>query len=154
MERNICCFTGHRTIPEERISYVLSRLQEEIKELINGGVRYFICGGALGFDTLAAETVLNFKKSFGDISLILYLPCPSQSQKWKKSDVVKYNKILNTADSVIYTSPEYYNGCMLKRNRMMADASLFCVAYITKRGGGTFYTVEYARQKGLKMIYI
>lgn len=56
-----CCFTGHRRIPPEAIAPLRERLEAEIESLIRQGVRYFGAGGALGFDTLAAEAVLDLK---------------------------------------------------------------------------------------------
>ena len=50
-----CCFTGHRRIPPEAVAPLRERLEAEIESLIRQGVRYFGAGGALGFDTLAAE---------------------------------------------------------------------------------------------------
>ena len=56
-----CCFTGHRRIPPEAVAPLRERLEAEIESLIRQGVRYFGAGGALGFDTLAAEAVLDLK---------------------------------------------------------------------------------------------
>ena len=53
-----CCFTGHRRIPPEVVAPLRERLEAEIESLIRQGVRYFGAGGALGFDPLAAEAVL------------------------------------------------------------------------------------------------
>ena len=43
---------------------------------------------------------------------------------------------------------------MAKRNRHLVDNSSVCVAYLTRSGGGTAYTVEYAKKHGLKIINI
>ena len=155
MNENNCCFTGHRVINPKNLPYVRAKLSEEILRLIlNKNVSCFICGGALGFDTLAAETVLSFRGIYRDISLVLCLPCRTQADKWSFSDGERYFKILKVADSVIYASDEYYRGCMHKRNRMMVDASAYCIAYLTKQRGGTFYTANYAEKKGLNVVYI
>ena len=41
---------------------------------------------------------------------------------------------------------------MYKRNRHLVDNSGICVCYLTKDKGGTAYTVEYEKQKGLQII--
>ena len=41
----------------------------------------------MGFDTLAAKTVLDLKKDYPDIKLILVLPCLNQTRGWKDADV-------------------------------------------------------------------
>lgn len=54
---------------------------------------YFGAGGALGFDTLAAQTVLELKKKYPDIRLILVLPCLSQTRNWKAANISEYERI-------------------------------------------------------------
>lgn len=76
----VCCFTGHRHIPEEDYEILKQRLQQEIERLIANDVYYFGAGGALGFDTLTALTVLELKKQYPFIKLILVLPCPEQAK--------------------------------------------------------------------------
>ena len=147
-----CFFTGHRTMPAD--PEIQKRLEQEIITLINQGVRYFGSGGALGFDTAAALTVLKLKEDFPHIRLILVLPCKNQADSWNEKDKKIYHLILNQADKVVYTSEHYYAGCMHKRNRHLADHSGVCICYLTESKGGTAYTVAYARGKGLKVINI
>lgn len=58
------------------------------------------------------------------------------------------------ADKVVYTSQEYTRGCMHKRNRHLVDNSSACISYLTENKGGTFYTVNYAKSKGVEVINI
>ena len=117
--------------------------------LIDKGVLFYGAGGALGFDTIAAESVLELKEKYPQIKLILVLPCKDQTSGWYDSDVKKYNEILSRADKVVYTSERYYDGCMLKRNRYLVDNSGYCICYLKRNTGGTAYTVNYARQLGV-----
>lgn len=41
---------------------------------------------------------------------------------------------------------------MHKRNRHLVNDSSVCVCYQTRLGGGTAYTVGYAKEKGLAII--
>ena len=75
---------------------------------------YFGAGGALGFDTLAAQCVLSLKKQYPHIKLILVLPCITQTKGWSKDDIATYEEIKSQADKVVYTSYDYFRGCMLK----------------------------------------
>ena len=52
---------------------------------------------------------------------------------------------------LVCLSERYYQGCMHERNRYMVDHSRVCICYLTERTGGTAYTVEYARSRGLKI---
>lgn len=64
MREKICCFTGHRHIPEESYQQVKNKLEQTIKKLYNSGIIYYGAGGALGFDCLSAETVLRLREKY------------------------------------------------------------------------------------------
>lgn len=146
-----CCFSGHRIIPVGKRARVTEELKKIISELYSGGIDTFLCGGAMGFDMLAAESVLAFKAKTRDIRLVMALPCMNQAEKWGVEQKQNYNRILREADEVIYLSEEYTKGCMHARNRFMADCSSVCVCYCQSGSGGTAYTVDYARRLGLKI---
>ncbi len=152
MKEKTCCFTGHRNIPPGDCAKIQERLEDEIIRLLGLGVQYFGTGGALGFDTMAALTVLKLKPKFPYIRLILVLPCKDQTKAWCEEDIKIYNRIREKADKVVYISERYHRGCMYERNRHLADHSAFCVCYLTKKSGGTAYTVDYAKKKGLNTI--
>ncbi len=113
---------------------------------------YFGAGGALGFDTLAAQCVLSLRKRYPHIKLILVLPCTAQTKGWSKDDIAIYEEIKSQADKVVYTSHDYFRGCMFKRNRHLVNGSSVCIAYLTQEKGGTAYTVNYAKEQGLTVI--
>lgn len=151
--KNLCvCFTGHRVIAPCAAPAVASRLYDTLKELIHEGFSEFAAGGALGFDTLAAKTVLALKREFPIIKLTLILPCREQTKGWRSADTDVYDYILKSADEIIYTAEEYSAGCMHKRNRRLVDESSVCVCYLTEERGGTAYTVKYAEKSGLRII--
>lgn len=149
MREKTACFTGHRKIPPESISELSQRLKNTLLRLIEEGYMYFGAGGALGFDTLAAQCVLSLKNQHPHIKLILVLPCITQTKGWSENDIAIYEEIKSQADKVVYTSREYSRGCMFKRNRHLVDCSSVCVAYLTQEKGGTAYTVNYAKEHGL-----
>lgn len=122
--------------------------------LIEQGYRYFGAGGALGFDTLAAQAVLRLRERYPQIRLILVLPCLNQTRGWPQADIDTYEEIKRCADKVTYTSEHYFRGCMQKRNRHLVDNSSACICYLTKPTGGTAYTVDYARRMGLRIINV
>ena len=152
MRAKTCCFTGHREIPLLQRHRIAKKLQQEIIKLIQEGVVYFGAGGALGFDTLAAQTVLRMKAQYSEIKLILVLPCESQADRWDEKDRRVYEEIKLKADKVKYTSIAYTSGCMHKRNRHLVDNSSVCVSYMTKNTGGTAYTVDYAKKNHVRVI--
>ena len=151
MINRTCCFTGHRKIPLDQLESVTQRLRDAVIASIKDGYLYFGAGGALGFDTLAARTVLDLKKDYPQIKLILVLPCRTQSRGWKQEDIEEYNRIMKAADKVVYTSQDYNNGCMHKRNRHLVDNSSLCICYLNSNTGGTAYTVDYAISVGCRV---
>lgn len=149
MRDQTCCFSGHRIIPNQERERIAHRLEEEIRKLIQQEYRYFGAGGALGFDTLAAQTILRLKSEFPHIKLILVLPCKNQADRWSAIDRAIYEDIKRQADKVVYVAESYTRDCMFKRNRHLVDYSSVCICYLTKASGGTAYTINYARAKGL-----
>ena len=154
MREDACCFTGHRDIPPEILLALAAKVEAEVLELIAYGIRYFYAGGALGFDTLAAETVLRLRDQFPQIQLILALPNREQTRGWSAASVERYESILRRANEVIYTSEHYTRGCMQRRNRFIVDHSAVCVAYCTRATGGSAYTLQYARKSGLHILLL
>ncbi|MBE6637832.1 MAG: DUF1273 domain-containing protein [Ruminococcaceae bacterium] len=149
-----CCFTGHRNIPQDQRDALMERLKKEIVLLAGNGYCRFIAGGALGFDTMAAEAVLALKSQYPTLQLALALPHTEQAKSWSEQDRAVYNDILQRADSVTYTSAGRGRGCMQIRNRYMVDHSSFCICYLAKDNGGTAYTVKYAGKRGVAVVNI
>lgn len=128
------------------------RLDQTIQLLVDEGIRYFGTGGALGFDTMAAQAVLRAREHNPQIKLILVLPCKDQTRGWREKDIETYESIKKTANKVTHISVEYTRDCMFKRNRHLVDNSGVCVAYLTEATGGTAYTVDYAKKQGVRVI--
>lgn len=149
---NTCCFTGHHLLPAEEISEIEHCIEKQVQRLMEQKVFCFAAGGAIGFDTIAAQVILKLKQIYPEVKLILVLPCRNQSAKWKLEDKNKYEEILSNADQIIYTSEHYWKGCMQKRNRYLVDMSTYCIFYLTKAAGGTSYTVRLAQKSGLTML--
>ena len=114
-----------------------------------------MAGGAIGFDAIAAQSILNLKSNYTELKFILAIPCKDKSVKWSDKDKYIYEDIKRRADKVIYTSKKYEKNCMLKRNQFMVDNSNFIIsAWDGRKIGGTYYTVNYAKKLGKKIIFI
>lgn len=77
-----CCFTGHRIIPPGEESKILIRVRHRLIPLIQSGVTYFGVGGALGFDTMMADMLLELKKENSRMRIIEVLPFEGYRAKW------------------------------------------------------------------------
>lgn len=151
-----CFFTGHRKLPAKKIQEIKSSIAENIETLITQyDVRDFISGGAQGFDMIAAETVIEMKKSYPHIRLLMYLPCYGQSSKWDDAQKYRYRIVLSHADEIIYvTESEYKEGCMNVRNMRMVKDAFFCIAFCLMRRSGTGLTLRHAENSDTKIINI
>ena len=147
-----CCFTGHRIIkitPE-----LVQGLRGAIIGVIGKGVTEFYDGGAIGFDVLCAETIVEMKAEYSDIKLHLLLPCPPKEQikGWNKAQITRYEKMLNAADSVTVVSEHYTKECMKRRNQQLVELADCCICYCTNPRSGTGQTVRMAKDKGIDII--
>ncbi len=147
-----CCFTGHRII--KTTSELVRRLRNAIIDVIGKGITEFYDGGAIGFDILCAETVMEMKKEYHDIKLHLLLPCPPKEQikGWNKAQIARYEKMLNAADSVTVVSEHYTKGCMKRRNQQLVELADCCICYCTNPRSGTGQTVRMAKDNGIETI--
>ncbi len=154
MNYKTCCFTGHRSIPPMKQIALKRELKNTVQALIAQGVTEFRCGGALGFDTMAARAVCGEKKKNPLLRLVMMLPCREQTKFWSPADIRTYENILKHADEIVYTSEHYSQGCMHTRNRRLVEGSDVCVTYCERETGGTAYTVRYAQTQGLAVLHL
>lgn len=153
MRKHACCFTGHRMISLMDRPALEYALRQEIRRLFESGVTEFYAGGAVGFDMLAENAVLELREEL-PIHLHLMLPCRNQHEKWSVKLQKEYDRILKLADSVQYISEEYTDTCMLRRNDAMVEASAYCICFLKQNRGGTAYTVNRAKRAGCTVIHL
>ena len=140
-----CSFTGHRELPED---FDKENLTKTLETLIKKGVTTFYNGGAKGFDLISAEIVLDLKKKYPFITLILCIPCINQEKYYTEEDKKKYQEIFKKADEKIYISNyAYFKGCMQKRDIYLVDHCDILIAFLKKEKGGTAFTVSYCKKK-------
>lgn len=158
-----CCFSGHRaqSLPwkfneaSPRCQIMKEKLKEEIIKAIKRGYVNFICGMALGFDVICAETVIELKKEYPEIKIIGALPCRTQDKLWQEKDKKRYREILEKLDKIRCIYDEYIGAeCMLERNRYMVNNSSLLIALFNGKPGGTKSTIEYAKKQNLRIIVI
>ena len=146
-------FTGHRKIKGDtaELSKKLYNLLE--KDIVSYDLTDFYAGGALGFDTLGAQTVLKLKKQFPHIRLHLVLPCPTeeQTETYNEKDKKEFTEILDSADSSETVCPHKTNDCMKLRNARLIEFADLCYCYFNENQfrSGTGQTVRMAEKKGI-----
>lgn len=117
------------------------------------GCRNFFCGMAMGYDLLAAETVLSLQSELPDLRLIAVIPYRGQTERWSDAMKSRHDDILRNANDTVILSEHYYQGCLLRRNDYMVGRSSRLIAWFNGNPkGGTFYTYRIAKAKGLTVI--
>lgn len=139
-----CAFTGHRELDE---SFSIKKLQKIVYDLAEKGVENFFCGMAKGFDLFAGEEVVKIKEVFPNVKLIACVPYFGQEKGYSQENKKRYVTILKNCDAKFTFADVYYKGCMLDRDRYMADHADVLVADLKKKKGGTAYTVGYFEKK-------
>ncbi len=152
MEIKTCCFTGHRHLSHEEREILTEELDRYLLALCDLGCTEFRVGGALGFDTLAAQRVLALRETHPQCRLHMILPCRDQEARWPLSDRIAYRQVLERANYVTYVQDTYTKGCMYMRNRALVDGSDLVIAYLKHDGGGTAYTCRYAQKHDVRVI--
>lgn len=150
-------FSGHRTLSAAGVASVMelrNELYTIISNLYNEGYTNFLNGMAIGFDMMAAEVVVEFRKSHPDVKLYAVIPFQGQELRYSHSDRLRYKRLYDSADERIYISETYTsNRDYLKRNEYLVANSSILVSYCDGRPrSGTTSTVSKASRAGLKTI--
>ena len=163
MNRNTCAFTGHRPhkLPwkenedDLRCIALKKALTKQITALAEAGITDHFSGMAEGTDHYCAQIVLSLREKNPVLKLHCILPHVGQEAKWSDSAQERYHSILKQADFVEYVSRDYYDGCMIARNRRLVEsAGLLLAVYNGARRSGTGATVNYARKLDREIIVI
>ena len=145
----ICCVTGHRDIPEEKMDRIQKLLRQEILAAIEDGYTHFISGFAAGADLLFADIVAELKEIY-PITLEAAIPYPGRM----KTPDETFQRLIQCCDTVKIHSDSYFKGCYMRRNRYMVDQSQRVVAvYDGRLTGGTAATVRYAKGKDVRVVW-
>lgn len=145
-----CALTGHRRMKDD---FEEAALFERLKQLIDDGCKTFYCGMAMGFDLKACECLLKMKKTY-DIEIVACVPAPEQPDRYPKQEKERYQRLLSLCDRKHVSCEHMTQFCFFERNRYMVDHCDVLVAYLYEKRGGTAYTVNYARQKGKKILFV
>lgn len=159
-----CCFTGYRP---SKFTFKLSAADKEyvrfenalvegVLNLIEQGCTVFYTGMAMGFDIIAAETVLLLKKAktINGIRLISVLPFETQGESFNDFWREKYNFVIDNCDEKIILSEKYHSGCYQVRNKYMVDNSDFVLTWYDGKAGGTRNTLDYAAKNNRKIFNV
>lgn len=157
-----CCFSGYRPSKlsfgdderDVRCVELKEQLTYEIVKMLADGVTTFYTGMAMGVDIWCAELVLILKPRNKDIRLIAVIPHEGQANYWDEHWRDRYFKALSQVDEKVLIQMNYTKDCMHKRNRYMVEHSQHLIAVWDGQTGGTAYTLNYAKKKGLNIVIL
>lgn len=145
MNEKICCVTGHRYVHAHDVTYVKSKLQDEIELAISEHFTTFITGMADGVDLLFAELVIEKKSIYPQLRLEAAIPYCNRLY----SKNIQLQKCLAGCNSIHIQQQKYDMNCYMNRNRYMVDQSSRVIAvYDGRKSGGTLFTMKYAQTLG------
>ena len=154
-----CAFTGYRPqkMPwgEDEGSPLCvafkARLKRALESLIGDGYVTFLSGCARGFDTMAAEAVLELRETYPWIRLEMVSPWDGQANRWSDADKLRRAHLFEQADQIVYISHVYSKEVYFKRNAWMVAHCDLLLAAFDGQPGGTAMTVAYAHERGVKV---
>lgn len=134
---NMVAFTGHRHWKYCDVKASLDDIAGKY-----GRDAVWICGGAVGLDSHAAQYAMENK-----IRLWLVLPFPPavMSKYWNPAQKELIQKTIKYAEKLSVLSPVYDVRFYQDRNERMVDQSQVLCAFFNGSAGGTANCVRYAR---------
>ena len=147
------CFTGHRKVKD--VETIKNKLISTVEKFINDGFSNFITGGARGFDTLAAQTVLLLKEKYPHIKRIYV------RAEFPYIDDSYRNYLLERFEDTYYPEKMIDAGkaAYIERNYEMINKSKYCIVFYDenyvppKRKHSRKDLIEYQPQSGTKLAY-
>jgi uncharacterized phage-like protein YoqJ len=104
------CFTGHRPVKlggyndqTNFHSVLYPVLYQTLERFYNVSMRTCVSGMALGWDTWAAEAVLQLKSIHPDVRLIAAVPFLTQPLIWPLESQIRWRNIVQQADEIWLT---------------------------------------------------
>ena len=147
-----CCVSGSVVLPYHD-QEIRRRIRELAAKLVAAGVVYFLVGGDIGFDMIAAGTLLTMRRNDGlPIQVISVLPFPGYSDHWMEEYRLRQKHIMLHSDRVLYVSREKRPFIRAERDRKMADRAEYCLTYCTGPGGEEAELIRYALDRGLLVL--
>lgn len=136
---SICCFFGHRNVPDS----IKPLLEKEIENLIiNGIADSFYVGNQGNFDILVYNCLKTLSKKYSNIRFKVLLAYPNYSNIYETSDTYYPKRLKNVSDK----------SAIPIRNNIMIEKSDTVICFVERNTGGAARYVRAAEIRGLKII--
>ena len=101
---------------------------------------------------LAAECVIELKKTYDAVRLVLYLPCHHPGTYWSDEDLIRSHRMMGMADEIRFVREEYTPECLKERNEMLVQNAEYGIAFLLTGRSGTGQTLAYAKKRGRQIV--
>lgn len=136
---SICCFFGHRNVPDS----IKPLLEKEIENLIiNGIADSFYVGNQGNFDILVYNCLKTLSKKYSNIRFKVLLAYPNYSNIYETSDTYYPKRLKNVSEK----------SAIPIRNNIMIEKSDTVICFVERNTGGAARYVRAAEIRGLKII--
>lgn len=157
-------FTGHRPNAfggwdekSEMAREVKIWLYQAIERAIKKGRLTFVTGMAIGVDIWAGEAVLALKAKYPHVKLICACPYPSQADRWKDFNKLRWQRLMQDCDEFVVVSNDPPEGSpkfefakrLNVRNEFMVDVAPIGIGVLRSdtTKGGTVNCLKYAKKQ-------
>lgn len=147
----IITFIGNRILDQEQ--WMKEKVKSAIMSVLRDGeYTTFYCGGYGAFDRLCESVCRSVQKTSKECELVYVTPYMTETQQKK----LQREQAAFRYDSVLYPPLERVplRLAIIKRNEWMIDQADLIISYVKYTSGGAFRSLEYARKKGKRIVYL
>lgn len=102
---------------DKKLFYIKEFIKQRIRQYADNGLEWIIITGQLGIELWAGLAVLELEKELPHLKLAVLIPFKGFAENWNTVNKALYQKIIEIADYVNYTShDEYKHGGQLSGN--------------------------------------
>lgn len=147
---NTAFITGPAQLEAGQMAPALTRLRYIVEELYRKGICFYLVGGELGFDMLAAEHLIRFRDNPPRRKIMIYsvLPCRGWNASWPDCLQQRQERILKLSDRVICVSKQFTED-RARRNEILINSSAHCISLCNKRNERVAETLKEAMECGV-----
>lgn len=159
MKEKNCCIIGGNVSGNKDGTVNLPKLQKIIENTIidlieNKSVTEFVSGMDLGLETYFAKKVIDYKKTYPNISLTCVIPYETQTEFWAEEERDCYYGIVEKCDKEILLQTKYTDEAIKNKNKYLIENSKFCIIVRQENSDEFLSAVNYLLEKRTNLIGI
>lgn len=132
------------------VPYIKKAIENRLIPLIEDGLKWVIITGQLGVELWAAEMVIELKKEYPELKLMVLTPFLNQEKNWKEETQIYYNSVVSKADFInSITKTEYIAPWQfsLKNKFVLDNTEATILLYDDERESVSKYIKEEAEKR-------